>query len=289
MARLASRAAQTGEVLEVSARGAKEFVAHLPLTLLPGVDAAWAEWLRDMKLHTAGDLAALSAEAVARTFGERGLRLWEIARGEDPVAAVAVEAFDEGEEVSAQVGIRPATEDRVRIHGALRIAAAEVAAKLAQEGKAAWQVRVELGFDDLRSLELRRTLPVPTAQRGRADADRAGAFSARAWPPPSGPPGAGACAASGAQRAWGPASIAAAEVRCPRYSQARTPRGLDAVRGSPVLGTNRLSPGGPGSHERRSCFLFATRYRAHHTRIPTSWSIRRGCGSGRSGWWKGSS
>ena len=43
----------------------------------------------------------------------------------------------------------------------------------------------------------------------------------------------------------------------------------------------------PYLHSRSS--LLSSPYRAHHTRIPTSWSIRRGCGSGRSGWLKGSS
>ena len=79
VAELAGRGARAGDIVDVPARRAVEFIAQLPITLLPGVHAAWARWLRDMKIQTAGDLAALSADSVTRTFGERGLRLWEIA------------------------------------------------------------------------------------------------------------------------------------------------------------------------------------------------------------------
>jgi len=164
VARLASRCARAGDVVDVPPRRAVEFVSQLPVSHLPGVDGEWARWLRDMGIETAGDLAALSAESVARTFGERGSRLWAIARAEDPDTepSPATPPAEEGEEVAAQVGLRPATDDRLRLSAALRIAAEEVAAGLRQQGKAARQIRLELVFDDLRRVEVRRTLPCPT-------------------------------------------------------------------------------------------------------------------------------
>lgn len=60
------------------------FLAPLPVTHLPGVGAKTADRLSDFNIRQIGQLAALSAEAVAGVFGNTGLRLLKIARGIDP-------------------------------------------------------------------------------------------------------------------------------------------------------------------------------------------------------------
>ena len=164
-ARLAARQARPGEVIALAPREVAGFVGRLPVAALPGVEAEWARWLGELGIKLARDLAALPAEAVGRALGARGRRVWEIAQGRDPDAApgpVSAAGSREEESVSAQVELRPPTEERARIRAALRVAAEEAGRQLRRRGEAARQVRIEFVFRDLRRLELRRTLQYPT-------------------------------------------------------------------------------------------------------------------------------
>ena len=60
--------------------------------------------------------------------------------------------------LSAQVEVRPATEERARIRAALRVAADELSRKLREHGLVAQQVRIAVVFSDMRKVEARRTL-----------------------------------------------------------------------------------------------------------------------------------
>jgi len=183
VARLASEAERTARTARETARSAREtertarvmcvegtraarFVAGLPISALPGVDRDWEGRLKDMGIRRAKDLAALPAEAVERAFGERGRMLWEIARGGDPEEARrdASPAYgrlpttEKEQSLSAQVEVRPATDERARIRAALRVAADDLSRKLREHGMVAQQVRIAVVFSDMRKVEARRTL-----------------------------------------------------------------------------------------------------------------------------------
>lgn len=164
-ARSARKTERPARVLCVEQEGAARFIARLPISALPGVDRDWEQRLKDMGIRRAKDLAALPVEAVERALGERGRRLWEIARGEDPEARRdASPVFGGGRMaerergLSAQVEVRPATEERARIRAALRVAADELSRKLREHGLVAQQVRIAVVFSDMRKVEARRTL-----------------------------------------------------------------------------------------------------------------------------------
>jgi len=149
----------------VEGNRAARFVARLPISALPGVDGDWEKRLKDMGIRRAKDLAALPVEAVERAFGERGRWLWEIARGEDPEARrdaspaygrLPMTQKEEG--LSAQVEVRPATDERARIRAALRVAADELSRNLRQHGLVSQQVRIAVVFSDMRKVGARRTL-----------------------------------------------------------------------------------------------------------------------------------
>jgi DNA polymerase-4 len=161
VARLASESARPGRVLEVTPEGASAFVGGLPLSALPGVDEDWAQRLSDMGLRRAGDLAGLPVESVERALGRFGRRLWEIARGDEP--GVGEEpgrpAGPGGETIfSAQVEVRPATDEVHRLRSALRTAADDLSRKLRQHGLIAQQISTTVVFSDLRKVSARRTL-----------------------------------------------------------------------------------------------------------------------------------
>lgn len=88
VARMATRYAKPGGIVEIAAGEERAFVAPQALRLLPGIGAATATILEDWNLRTVGELAALDQELLVRAFGARGAQLWHKAQGldDEPVA-----------------------------------------------------------------------------------------------------------------------------------------------------------------------------------------------------------
>ena len=76
----AANVARSGQVLVVSDEHAREFLAPLPLTLLP-LEAGRREELRELGITKVGELAGLPGGAVAERLGPDGRRAWSLARG----------------------------------------------------------------------------------------------------------------------------------------------------------------------------------------------------------------
>ena len=76
----AANVARPGQVLVVSDEHAREFLAPLPLTLLP-LEAGRREELRELGITKVGELAGLPGGAVAERLGPDGRRAWSLARG----------------------------------------------------------------------------------------------------------------------------------------------------------------------------------------------------------------
>src|SRR6478672_7974407 len=76
----AANVARPGQVLVVSDEHARDFLAPLPLTLLP-LEAGRREELRELGITKVGELAGLPGGAVAERLGPDGRRAWSLARG----------------------------------------------------------------------------------------------------------------------------------------------------------------------------------------------------------------
>ena len=76
----AANVARAGQVLVVSDEHSREFLAPLPLTLLP-LEAGRREELRELGITRLGELAGLPGGAVAERLGPDGRRAWGLARG----------------------------------------------------------------------------------------------------------------------------------------------------------------------------------------------------------------
>jgi protein ImuB len=77
----AANVARSGQVLIVSDRKTSDFLAPLPLTLLP-VEPERREELEELGVRRLGQLAGLPGAAVAERLGPDGRRAWSLARGE---------------------------------------------------------------------------------------------------------------------------------------------------------------------------------------------------------------
>src|SRR5829696_245514 len=78
----AASVARPRQVLIVSDGTARDFLAPLPLTLLP-LDRERYEELEELGVRRVGELAALPGGAVAERLGPDGRRAWSAARGEE--------------------------------------------------------------------------------------------------------------------------------------------------------------------------------------------------------------
>ena len=77
----AAAIARPGQALVVDDERTKEFLAPLPLTLLP-LEAGRREELEDLGIKKIGQLAGLPGSAVAERLGPDGRRAWSLARSE---------------------------------------------------------------------------------------------------------------------------------------------------------------------------------------------------------------
>lgn len=110
----AANIARPGQVLVVSNERTPDFLAPLPLTLLP-LEQRRHEELRELGVTTMGQLAGLPGAAVADRLGPDGRRAWRLARGGDdrrvdarrPAAEVA-EALEFPEAIGNELTIRRA-------------------------------------------------------------------------------------------------------------------------------------------------------------------------------------
>jgi protein ImuB len=110
----AANVARSGQALVVSDRKTREFLAPLPLTLLP-VDPERREELEELGVRRLGQLAGLPGAAVAERLGPDGRRAWSLARGEKrgkvrarKVAAELAETLEFPEAVANELTLRRA-------------------------------------------------------------------------------------------------------------------------------------------------------------------------------------
>jgi protein ImuB len=110
----AANVARSGQVLIVSDRKTREFLAPLPLTLLP-VEPERREELEELGVRRLGQLAGLPGAAVAERLGPDGRRAWSLARGDQrgkvrarKVATELVETLEFPEGVANELTLRRA-------------------------------------------------------------------------------------------------------------------------------------------------------------------------------------
>src|SRR5436190_20706947 len=110
----AANVARSGQVLIVSDRRARDFLAPLPLTLLP-VEPERREELEQLGVKRLGQLAGLPGAAVAERLGPDGRRAWSLARGEKrgpvrarKIATELVETLEFPEAVANELTLRRA-------------------------------------------------------------------------------------------------------------------------------------------------------------------------------------
>ena len=138
---------------------AKAFLAPRPVAILPGVGPAMVKSLESAGLRTVGDIARTDARVMADRFGAYGLRLSQLAQGQD---ARAVDPDSERKSVSAETTFDEDYADLQSLEDRLWPLCEKVARICRRDGIAGRVAVLKLRKSDFSIITRRRTLAVPT-------------------------------------------------------------------------------------------------------------------------------
>ena len=138
---------------------AKSFLATKPVSILPGVGPAFQKSLAIAGFQTVGDLARADARLLADRFGVYGLRLSQLAQGQD---ARAVDPDQERKSVSAETTFNDDLSAVADLEDQLWPLCEKVARHLRRDAIAGRAAVLKLRTTDFKIITRRRTLAVPT-------------------------------------------------------------------------------------------------------------------------------
>lgn len=148
----------------IGAAEAKGFLAPRPVSILPGVGPAFFKTLERAGYRTVGDLARAEPRRLADLYGAYGLRLSQLAQGQD---ARAVDPDQDRKSISAETTFNEDLSEIDALEDRLWPLCDRVARKARSDGVAGRVATLKLKTADFRLVTRRRTLPVPT-QTGKA-------------------------------------------------------------------------------------------------------------------------
>jgi DNA polymerase IV len=165
VAKIASDRRKPGGLTVVRAGREPEFLAPLPIRLLPGVGPRSAERLSRARIETIGDLAALTDDALRVLLpGKVGRMLRDRARGVDPrPLEVSVERISISQEETFERDVGDVT----RLHEELVRMSARLAEYVSARGQTARTVTTKLRYPDFSIRTRSATMPVGTDDANR--------------------------------------------------------------------------------------------------------------------------
>ncbi len=138
---------------------AQAFLACRPVSILPGVGPAFVKSLEKAGLRTVGDIDRADIRMLVTKFGDAGLRLARLAKGED---ARSVNPEHERKSISAETTFNTDYARLGDLEDRLWPLCEKVALRARRDGVSGRVVTLKLKGADFRSITRRRTLPAPT-------------------------------------------------------------------------------------------------------------------------------
>jgi nucleotidyltransferase/DNA polymerase involved in DNA repair len=158
----AAAIARPGQALVVSDERAQEFLAPLPLTLLPLEDERREE-LERLGVKKIGQLAGLPGAAVAERLGPDGRRAWSLARNED---SAKVSARRPPAEIAERLEFPEALANELTLRRALTALLDRILARSERGGREIRKVALSARLVGGGSWRRTVTLREPSAERG---------------------------------------------------------------------------------------------------------------------------
>jgi DNA polymerase IV (DinB-like DNA polymerase) len=138
---------------------AKEFLSPLKVRKIPGVGPKTEKRLKDLKIETIGDLAAINPEQLTRLFGVWGSRLHECASGID--YSEVIEGY-ETKSIGREVTFEKDADDEKQILGILDELAEEIHKELIEKGFRFKTITIKIRYEHFDTYTRARSLSFPT-------------------------------------------------------------------------------------------------------------------------------
>jgi len=138
---------------------AKDFLSTLKVRKIPGVGPKTERRLKDLKIETIGDLAAINPEQLTRLFGVWGSRLHEYANGID-YSEVRVEY--ETKSIGREVTFEKDVDDGGQILGILDELAEEIHKEVIENGFRFKTITIKIRYEHFDTYTRARSLSFPT-------------------------------------------------------------------------------------------------------------------------------
>jgi len=156
VAKVASDYSKPDGLVEVPSGGEREFLAPLAVDNLPGVGKQTVKVLKNLGIHTIGDLSRTPFHALTDRFGVAGETMHRHANGID---ASQVLPPGEAKSISREATFGEDTRDRSFLEVTLWAQSEKVGADLRKRGKVAKCVTLKLRYGDFSTITRSHTLP----------------------------------------------------------------------------------------------------------------------------------
>ncbi len=143
----------------IGAAEATDFLATRPVGILPGVGPVMVQSLEKSGYRTVGDIAQADLRDLADRFGQHGLHLHKLAKGQD---SRSVNPNESRKTISAETTFNEDLSRTEALEDQLWPLCEKVARQLRAEGIAGRVAHLKLRRPDFQIITRRRTLPVPT-------------------------------------------------------------------------------------------------------------------------------
>lgn len=163
LARIAAESAPDAGVVAVASGDEARFLAPMSVGVLPGVGPKTVATLRDLGAKSIGDLARIDRAALEAALGNHGLRILELARGEDDQPLRAARA---PRSLSQESTFDEPQSDLAAIEQRIERLATGLAAALGRQGLRAGRVALKLRFADHERATRSRSVDPPVAAAG---------------------------------------------------------------------------------------------------------------------------
>ncbi len=138
-----------------------QFLAPLPVDMLWGVGPKTSARLRELGIHTIGDIARWPEAELVRLFGENGREMARHARGQDDRPVVTEREI---KSISQEVTFSRDVRDDQSLEKTLTDLSAEVGRRLRRNELAGTTVKLKIRWPDFTTLTRQVTLPGATDQ-----------------------------------------------------------------------------------------------------------------------------
>jgi len=160
IAKVASNLAKPNGLLRISAGKEQDFIALLPISILPGVGKKTEKILKMMGIRKIGNLTKIPKELLQKTFGKYGLSLYEKCRG---ICNSPVKPKNLVKSMGKEITFQTDTTDKKLIESTLVCLIGKVCSRMRRKTLKARCVSVKLRYSDFKTCSSSITLPEATA------------------------------------------------------------------------------------------------------------------------------